>query len=201
MESTISQADLKAQCRMMISAAPQLVRRVVIADKQFARDVDLKIKSTISTQLGYIVEANEFTRMLREVVGGAAKVAFQTSDGEAVATTASVDTDGAAHLITPKGTLFQPLAALLSDDQARRMATFATFTAQVMLPAARAKEWRDLVAGRPLATDEFWELSAQTDKTPEALHDRLQQLQTHDVPTLVPVDDLYWECLLPTTVD
>jgi hypothetical protein len=136
---------------MMVSAAPEAVRRAVIADKQFAREVGLKIKSTLTSQLGYVVEAHEFTRMLREVVGGAASVTFWTSAGETVAATASVDADGAAHLVTPTGTLFQPLAALLGDDQARRMATFATFAARVMLPAARAKEWRDLVAERPLA--------------------------------------------------
>jgi hypothetical protein len=202
MESTtINRADLQAQCGMMVAAAPEAVRRAVIADKQFARDMGLKITSTLTSQLGYVVETREFTLMLREAVEGTANITFRTSDGEAVAATASVDADGAAHLATPKGTLIQPLAALLGDDQSRRMATFATFAAQVMLPAARAKEWRDLVAGRPLAADEFWELCGQTDKTPEALHDRLQQLQTHDVPTIVPAEDLYWECLLPAPVD
>jgi hypothetical protein len=134
--------------------------------------------------------------MLREVVGGAEEVRFEAA-GEAVEAKGSVDGDGTARIVTPKGTLIQPLAALLGDDREKRLASVDGWCRGVMLPAAEATKWREIAAQRPFTADEFWDLCAAEGETPEALLDKLQRLQTYDVPTLVPAEDLYWECLLP----
>jgi hypothetical protein len=194
--STISRSDGEEYCGQIVASAPEPVRQAAMADGEFARHVGLKITRTLRSDGGYTFDLNEFARMLREVVGGAEEVRFEAA-GEAVEAKGSVDGDGTARIVTPKGTLIQPLAALLGDDREKRLAAVDGWCRGVMLPAAEATKWREIAAQRPFTADEFWDLCAAEDETPEALLDRLQRLQTYDVPTLVPALDLYWECLLP----
>jgi hypothetical protein len=196
MDSMIKRSDVEQQCGQIVAAAPEPVRQAAMADGEFARHVGLKITRTLSSDAGYIFDLDEFARVLRELAGGAEEVRFEAA-GEAVEAKGSVDADGTARILTPKGTLIQPLAAVLGDDREKRRASVDAWCRAVMLPAVEATKWREIAAQRPFTADEFWDLCAAESGTPEALLDKLQRLQTYDVPTLVPAEDLYWECLLP----
>src|SRR5262245_34008807 len=109
MDSTISRADLEEHCARMVAAAPEPVRSAAMADREFARHVGLKIMRTLQSDAGYTFDLNEFARALREVVGGAEEVRFETVDG-IVEAKGCVDAEGTARIVTPTGTLIQPLA-------------------------------------------------------------------------------------------
>src|SRR5262245_59826248 len=176
MDSTISRADLEEHCARMVAAAPESVRQAAMADGEFARHVGLKITRTLRSDVGYTFDLKELARVLMDVLEGAKEVRFETDDGT-IEAKGFVDVQGTAHIVTPKGTLIQPLAVLLGDDRAKRLASVDGCCRGALLPVAQATKWTEIAAQRPFTADEFWDLCTAEGETPEALLNKLQRLQ------------------------
>jgi hypothetical protein len=91
----------------------------------------------------------------------------------------------------------QPFATLLATETGQRLETFQQWCGLVMLPRERLDYWRARLEKGSPSEREFMDLCGECDLTPEALHDRLQRPQPMTVKAMVPLDEIYWDCLLP----
>jgi hypothetical protein len=170
----------------------------VLEDKELAKRWSIEVHQPMKIAENLVFEGDVLFSAFRMAADGGPVSQLVDVKGNAVAATVTIDSEGAACLVTQNRKLRFAHAILMSSDRAKRMSAAEQLLSRLVLTERDRKQIRDLVSLETFNAEDFLHVAEVLASSPDEFAERLREKankRSVSVPDMLPQDRRHWEHL------